>query len=92
MDRYLLNDILEERSYIEWRELIKEVNKEYHDKVYYGEHLRHWGECLRCRRSSINLLNWRSNNNNYRKQIYHLHCANNGYELVCLGIDLPKNY
>ena len=29
MDRYLLNDILEERDYMEWRRLIGELNNEY---------------------------------------------------------------
>ncbi len=57
MDRYLLNDILEGRDYSIWRDKINEVNKEYHDKVYYDDGYK----CLRCRRSAMLLWNWRDN-------------------------------
>ncbi len=58
MDRYLLNDILEERSYSEWRELISQLNQEYHNKVYYGEREHAADDCLRCPRSDAYLWNW----------------------------------
>ncbi len=86
MDRYLLNDILEERSYLEWRELMSKVNKEYHDKLYYA-----W-KCLRCRRSDIYLWNWRGRGIYYGRKIYYHYYEHNRYECRVLGVDLPKNY
>ncbi len=89
MDQYLLNDILEQRDHLAWRDKINKINKEYHDKIYYEGR---W-KCLRSRRSGMFLWNWRNNRRNiYGSKIYHLHCANNGYEWVCLYVDLPKNY
>ncbi len=91
MDRYLLNDILKERSYIEWRDKIDEVNKEYHDKIYYDEPGEIYGECLRCRISNMFLWNWRSNDN-INQRLYHNYCANYGYKWRYSNVNLPKNY
>ena len=92
MDRYLLNDILKERSYLEWKTLINQLNQEYHDKLYYGE--REYGlgvinyECLRCRKCRNMLWNWRE----VGSGICHVHYKHNRFEWRYLGIDLPKNY
>ena len=94
MDRYLLNDILEGRDYSIWRDKINEVNKEYHDKVYYGKN-GPYDYAIRCRQRLDALWNWR----NYKKGtwggIYHVsfvyfnrYC----YEDRILDIKLHKNY
>ncbi len=90
MDRYLLNDILEYRDYMRWRKLIDEVNKEYHDKVYYSDI---W-KCLRCQRNGLGLWHWRGTGNYYGSKfgISHYSRANNRYKCRRLNIDLPKNY
>ncbi len=91
MDRYLLNDILEYRDYMGWRAIIDKLNEEYHDKVYYGEPGKNWGECLRCRRSKTDLWNWRRGSHG-EGQISHLNYANNRYKCIWLDVKLPKNY
>ncbi len=90
MDRYLLNDILEYRDYSIWRDKIDEVNKEYHDKVYYDEE---W-KCLICKRSHMGIWNWSGGRGwrHYGKYIYHSCFKNNGREWTYSNVKLPKNY
>ncbi len=99
MDRYLLNDILEERDYSTWKVLIDEVNKEYHDKLYYGTGGSNC-ECLRCRKCRAMLWNWRYydiigiEDDDDQVWIYNVYINKSRccYYYKGLDIELPKNY
>ncbi len=42
MFNFLVDDITVYADYIHWRELIKKVNQEYHDRYYYGQRCNFW--------------------------------------------------
>ena len=67
MDRYLYRDILNNRDYLEWRELIDQLNKEYHKRYIYKDDGHNKDDGLNkdnglfCRRCDIGpLFNYRT--------------------------------
>ena len=66
MDRYLFNDILEYRSYLEWIDKISKVNKEYHDRYDFQPD---GIECKKCREV---LWNWRTECDKNVYRVYHV--------------------
>ena len=89
MDRYLLNDILEERDYIEWRDKIDELNKEYHRRVYYGTNMRksicilEKRECIRCQWCRYPLWDFRIERSFVFANIRHNIFTDNCCEQIC---------
>ena len=95
MNKYLFNDILEERSYLEWRDGIDELNKEYDDRFYYGQGEFCHSNAIRCQQCDSSLWNWRpygcentSINYVFHKKFHGKIC----YNWRALNIHLPKNY
>ncbi len=101
MDRYLLIEILENRDYLDWRGLINQLNKEYHNR-YYSDNM----EVIKCQRCNYVLWNWRTSGwacgrsiiNNHEGSIINnheglmkCHYGNDG-AIVLKGVKLSKNY
>ena len=100
MDRYLFTDILEHRDYIDWKTLINETNREYHDRYYYGKKRYDYytSEVIRCKRCSCILWNWRRSDVPIGSCIYNNHkglmkCHDDDDNMmVLIGVKLSKNY
>ncbi len=107
MNKYLLDDILNDRDYMEWREKINQVNGEYHNKLYYCEEIDDEGVSCTC--CATYLWNWRLKDDidddwvrNIKFNVYGGSCrVGEGYcdgLIYCcrcsstFDINLPKNY
>ncbi len=77
MNKYVIEDILEMRDYIDWRELIKLINKEYHSGYYLDE-----TQVLRCAQCGATSWNWRSIPLLYSNNLIH-HIIKVGSCLIC---------
>ena len=95
-----MDDILEDRDYMEWRELISQLNNEYDDRYEYS---RSYDErdCISCRKCGISLWNYRMRwpgCTKFNGILHILECPLNAsyrnpmaHHFKLLNIILPKN-
>ncbi len=100
MDAFIFNQIINDRDYLDWKAMVGKLNKEYHDKLYYGgDRLLYDGcEYLKCKKCNIILWNWRTEE--YIKNVCKIEFVysighiflDDCFAYKMLSITLPKNY